>query len=153
MPLPSHRLAEPFEALRDMADARTANTGQRPSVFLANLGPIAEHTARTMWITNLLATGGIDVTSNEGFTNASDVGAAFTTSGAEVACICSNDANYELLGDSTAALLKQVGATHLFLAGKPTDDLKSAGVDEFLHVGVDVLDFLTRLQKTLSIKP
>jgi methylmalonyl-CoA mutase len=152
IPLPSHRLAEPFEALRDIADVHTAQTGQRPSVFLANLGPIAEHTARAMWITNLLATAGIDVTSNEGFTNASDVGAAFAASGAEIACICSNDANYELLGASTAAILKLAGAKHLFLASNPTDDLKSAGVDEFLHVGVDVLDVLTRLQKTLSLK-
>ena len=138
-PLPSTRLAEPFEALRDAADAHTDKTGTRPAVFLANLGPIAEHTARAMWITNLLAAGGIDVATNEGFTNSADVGAAFAASGAKIACICSNDANYESLGDATASLLKAAGAEHVMLAGKPTDALSAAGVDAFLHVGIDVL--------------
>jgi methylmalonyl-CoA mutase len=150
-PLPSRRLSEPYEALRDAADAHTEKTGQRPSVFLANLGPIAEHTARAMWVTNLLATAGIDVVSNDGFTNSAEAGAAFTASGATVACICSNDANYEQLGEATASLLKQAGAKHLFLAGKSTDALISAGVDEFLHVGIDVLQTLNGLHARLGI--
>ncbi|MFY0615736.1 MAG: methylmalonyl-CoA mutase small subunit [Hyphomicrobiaceae bacterium] len=146
-PLPSRRLAEPFEALRDAADAHLAKTGTRPAVFLANLGPLAEHTARAMWITNLLAAGGIDVASNEGFTNSADAGAAFTASGAKIACICSNDANYETLGEATASLLKSAGAEHVMLAGKATDALSTAGVDEFLHVGVDILAALEGLHK------
>lgn len=149
--LPSMRLSEPYEALRDAADATTEKTGTRPTVFLANLGPMAEHTARAMWITNLLAAGGIDVASNDGFTNSADVGAAFTASGAKIACICSNDANYETLGDATASLLKSAGAEHVLLAGKPTDTLSAAGVDTFLHVGIDVLATLQGLHKTLGI--
>ncbi|MGL4975683.1 MAG: methylmalonyl-CoA mutase subunit beta, partial [Bosea sp. (in: a-proteobacteria)] len=44
--LPSIRLAEPFEALRDRADAQEAATGQRPATFLAVLGPVTAHAAR-----------------------------------------------------------------------------------------------------------
>lgn len=150
-PLPSTRIAEPFEKLRDAADAHTASTGKRPGVFLANLGPVAEHTARAMWITNLLAAGGIDVISNEGFSNSAEVGAAFSESGATIACICSNDANYETLGEATASLLKTTGAEHVLLAGKATDQLKAAGVDNFLHVGIDVLETLERLHKAFGI--
>ncbi|MGI9479589.1 MAG: methylmalonyl-CoA mutase family protein, partial [Hyphomicrobiaceae bacterium] len=124
-PLPSMRLAEPYEALRDAADAHLATAGTRPTVFLANLGPLAEHTARAMWITNLLAAGGIDVASNEGFTNSAEAGAAFTASGARLACICSSDANYESLGEATASLLKSAGAEHVMLAGKPSDTLSA----------------------------
>ena len=40
-PLPSWRLAEPFERLRDRSDALLAATGSRPRVFLANLGPLS----------------------------------------------------------------------------------------------------------------
>ncbi|MES1152011.1 MAG: methylmalonyl-CoA mutase, partial [Dongia sp.] len=44
--LAPHRLAEPFEALRDASDKMLAATGARPKIFLANLGTIPEFTAR-----------------------------------------------------------------------------------------------------------
>ena len=45
--LPSLRLAEPFEALRDKSDAILKTTGARPKVFLANLGKlVGVHRAR-----------------------------------------------------------------------------------------------------------
>ena len=154
-PLSSHRLSEAYEALRDAADAHAAKPGARPSVFLANLGPIAEHNARALWITNLLAAGGIAVMTNDGFTASADVGKAFADSGATVACICSNDANYETLGEAAAMALRTAGATHVMLAGRPGDNemgLRAAGVDEFLHVGVDVLASLGGLHEKLGIK-
>lgn len=151
VPLPSRRLAEPYEALRDAADKATEKAGKRPAVFLANLGSVAEHNARATWMTNLMAAGGLDVVTNEGFTNSADVGAAFQASGLTIACICSTDANYANLGEATASILKTVGASHVVLAGKPTDELKSAGVDTFLHVGVDVLAQLGDLHTRLDI--
>lgn len=153
-PLPSTRLAEPYEALRDAADAHVEKTGSRPTVFLANLGPVAEHTARAMWITNLLAAGGIAVTTNEGFTNSADAGAAFQVSGATIACICSDDATYDTLGEATAMSLRNAGARHVLLAGKPGDTaplLQAAGVDTFLHVGIDVIATLADLHKKLGV--
>ena len=151
--LPSARDAEPFETLRDRADAHAESTGKRPAVFLANLGPLAEHTVRATWTKNLLAVGGIDVISTEGFTNSGDTGAAFAQSGASIACICSSDANYESLGEATAQALKSAGATHVCLAGRPGDTeqaLRTAGVDTFLFAGMDMLDGLTALQEHLG---
>lgn len=153
-PLPSHRLAEPYEALRDAADAHAKKTGTRATVFLANLGPVAEHTARAMWITNLLAAGGIAVTPSDGLTNSGDAGAAFAASGATIACICSNDTNYDLLGEATAMALRSAGAEGVLLAGKPSataDLLRAAGVDDFLYVGIDVLKALRTLHTKLGI--
>jgi len=150
-PLPSVRTAEPFEALRDAADAHVKTAGKRPAVFLANLGPIADHTGRATWVRNLLAVGGIDVISNDGFTQSADVRKAFSESGATVACICSSDTNYELLGEAAAMALRGASASHVLLAGKPTDLLKAAGVDEFLHVGVDVLAVLKELHGKLGV--
>lgn len=152
--LTSSRLAEPFEALRDAAEAHTEKTGTRPAIFLANLGPVADHTARATWIKNLLAAGGIDLITNDGFTESGAVGNAFAQSGASVACICSNDANYETLGDAAAQALKTADAAHVLLAGKPGDhekDLRAAGVDEFLYAGVDVRAALTALHGKLGV--
>ena len=42
-PLAPRRLAEPFEQLRDAADAHLASTGKRPQVFLACLGDLAAY--------------------------------------------------------------------------------------------------------------
>ena len=150
----SARLAEPFEALRDAADEHAGKSGKRPAVFLANLGPIAEHTVRATWIKNLLAAGGIDVVTNDGFTESGALGAAFAQSGATVACLCSNDANYQTLGEAAAMALRTAGATHVLLAGKPGDhekELRATGVDEFLFAGVDVLAELKALHGKLGI--
>jgi len=58
-PLPSHRLGEAFERLRDRSDLALARDGQRPRIFLANLGPPAQHTARATFAKNLLEAGGM----------------------------------------------------------------------------------------------
>jgi methylmalonyl-CoA mutase len=66
-PLPSVRLAEPYEALRDRSDAILARTGARPKVFLANLGRLAEFTARATFAKNFYEAGGIEAVGNDGF--------------------------------------------------------------------------------------
>src|SRR5690606_13550412 len=71
------RLAEPFERLRDAADAYAAANGQRARVFIAALGTPAEHGTRSTWVRNFLASGGIEAITGEGFTSSSDAGAAF----------------------------------------------------------------------------
>ncbi|MEM9355387.1 MAG: methylmalonyl-CoA mutase family protein [Pseudomonadota bacterium] len=153
-PLPSQRLAEPFEIMRDASDAAATKAGARPAVFLANLGTLADHGGRATWIGNLLAAGGIAAIGNDGFTNSADVGNAFSESGATVACICGTDEAYGELAEAVASLLKTAGAKSVLLAGKPGDaeaELRAAGIDMFLHVGVDVVAALNELHKTLDI--
>ncbi len=148
------RLSAPFEALRDRADLAAKRTGAPPRVFLASLGTIADHSARSTWITNFLAAGGIAVvTDGDGQTSSADVGRAFAGSGAEVACICSSDAVYAELAEATASVLKQAGATQVLLAGRPKAEaeLKAAGVDAFLYAGQDAVAALSALQARLGI--
>jgi len=149
-PLLPHRFAEAFEALRDEADRLTDSNGQPPQVFLANIGPIADHNMRSTWIKNLLAAGGIDVVSNDGFENAEAAVAAFKSSGAKSACICSSDALYNDHAEPTAKALKAAGANLVLMAGKPGDgeaDYKAAGVDQFLFAGLAVITTLGDLLK------
>jgi methylmalonyl-CoA mutase len=152
--LPSMRLAEPFEALRDAADAQTAASGARPKVYLANLGPLAEFGARAAWTGNLLAAGGIAVVSNDGFTASGAAAAAFAASGARAACICGADATYATLAEATAMALKSAGATHVMMAGKPgalEPMLTAAGVDQYLFAGQDVVAALAGVHRALGI--
>ena len=131
---PQDRLADPYEELRENAGDAT--------VFLANLGPIAVHTARATFAANLFAAGGIRAVTDEGHQDADAAAKAFAASGADIACICSSDDVYGELAAATAAALKQAGAKRVYLAGKGDYD----GVDEYIHLGVDVLDVLTRAE-------
>ena len=81
-PLPVIRLAEPFEALRDRSDAIVKKTGARPKVFLANLGTVADFSARAMFAKNFFEAGGIEAIGNDGFASHADMASAFKASGA-----------------------------------------------------------------------
>ena len=143
--LPSQRLAEPYEALRDASDAYHAKTGRRPAVFLANLGPVAAFNARATFAANAFAAGGIEALSNDGFTDADALAEAYAASGAPLACLCSTDAIYAERAVAAAEALRRAGAGTIYLACKPanlTEPLRQAGVTDFLHVNGDLLALL-----------
>ena len=117
-PLPSLRLAEPFEQLRERADA-LASRGQRPTVFLAGIGPVPGLIARVNWIRNLFATAGIDVELEADLTDPDSAPSAFKKSGARIACICGPDDLYGQYGAAIASSLMEAGAALVCLAGRP----------------------------------
>jgi len=148
-PLASYRLAEPYEVLRDKAEAM-ANP---PSVFLANLGRIAEFNARASFAKGVFEAGGIKTIGNDGFyeeggTNLVALTEAFKASGARLACLCSSDALYlEEAQDALLALIAS-GAEAVFMAGKPGANeavLHASGLAGHLHAGMDVPAFLVAL--------
>lgn len=140
--LPLRRYAAGFEALRDRADRASA----RPSVFLANLGPLAVHTARTGFARNFFEVAGFDVLGNDGFDSPVAAASAFADSGATLVCICSSDDVYDERAEATALALREAGATRIYLAGRRD----TPGVDEFIFTGCDALDVLTRALDTLG---
>lgn len=152
--LAMHRLAEPFERLRDAADAHAARTGRAPQIFVASLGAIVDHNVRTTWVKNYLAAGGIGALVSDGYGSAADAAAAFAASGATIACIASSDARYGEFAESTAAALKAAGASQVLMAGRPGDreaGYRAAGVDGFLYAGADAIEALTSLHVRLGV--
>ncbi len=142
--LPSIRLAEPFEALRDRSDAILAKTGSRPKVFLANLGKLSDFTARTTFARNFYEAGGIEAVTNDGFPDLAAMVAAFKASGARLACLCSSDKVYEKEVAEAAKALTTAGAG-VHLAGRPGENeqnWRQAGVETFIYMGCDVLSTL-----------
>jgi methylmalonyl-CoA mutase len=140
--LPRHRYAEDFEALRGASDAHLAKTGARPKIFLANLGPIAQHTGRATFAKNFFEVAGIEAVSSDGFADAESCAKAFKASGTPVAILCSADPIYEEMVGKVAPALKAAGCSFLFLAGNPGDHkdaYMAAGVDDFIALGGDIL--------------
>ena len=151
--LPCLRLAKPFEALRDAAD-RAAELGTRPKIFLANLGPLAEFTARATYAKNFFEAGGIEAVTNDGFASRDDMAAAFKISGAALACLCSSDDIYAGEAEAAAKTLRAAGAKHIYLAGRPGDreaTLAAAGIGGFIYVGCDMVATLKAAHGVLGL--
>jgi methylmalonyl-CoA mutase len=145
------RLAEPFERLRDLADQRTA-AARAPKVFLAAVGPLAEHAARLQFAQNFFAAGGLVTVPSSG--DAIWLAQAADTSGCQLACICGSDKRYAEDAIVVAKALKASGVARLYLAGRPgekEEDYRAAGVDEFIFLGVDVLASLEKAHAELGL--
>ena len=164
--LPSIRTAEPFERLRDRADAYLARTGERPKVFLANLGPISAFTARATFAKNFFEAGGIEAIMNDGFPSLVALTDAFAASGAQIACICSSDEVYfgpaeaavtpnETTVEEAARGIKRAGGSLVYMAGRPImreDALRSAGIQEFVYVGCNLTAITASICSALNAR-
>jgi methylmalonyl-CoA mutase len=155
-PLAPHMFAEPFEELRDASDAWQKAHGKRPRIFLANLGPVAHHTAHATYAKNFFEAGGFESVGNVPFKDSDAAARAFVQSGATVAVLCSSDKLYPDLVPQAAAKLKAAGARSVVLAGNPganEDEWRAAGVDRFIFIKCDVLGTLRDMLRTEGVLP
>jgi methylmalonyl-CoA mutase len=160
--LPPMRLAAPFERLRDRSDEVLKTSGARPKVFLANLGTPADFTARATFARSLFETGGIEAVDFLPSTSPLPTGevqefaslaAAFKSSGARLACLCSSDKVYNEQAIAAAKALQAAGAKHIYLAGRPGAQeaaLRAAGVGDFVFAGGDALAMLQQAWRRME---
>lgn len=136
------RYGASFEALRDEPAANP--------VFLATLGPIAQHTARATFASNLLAAGGIAVEVAGPTSGVDDLVAAY--GGQAVVCLAGTDTTYEEWGSAAAAALREAGARHVIIAGVSTSSTAEVfdAVDASCAMGVDALAFLHQTREALA---
>ncbi|MGQ0479755.1 MAG: methylmalonyl-CoA mutase family protein [Pseudonocardia sp.] len=142
------RPAAAFETLRARSDAHAARGGDRPAVFLATLGPVATHTARTGFATNLFQAGGLATPAGGG--TAEEIVAAYRAAGTAVACLCGSDKVYAAEAAAVAEALAAAGATVL-LAGPP-GSVDIPGVDGHVFAGCDAIEVLTGTLKKLGVE-
>jgi methylmalonyl-CoA mutase len=137
--LPRVRAAQEFEELRDRADAAVqSDGGERPTVYLATLGPVAKHTARASFAANLFQAGGLATPSGDG-------AGGLAEAGTTVACICGTDKDYAAEAAELAKQLREAGASQVWLAGKP--DLAIDGVDGYVFAGCDAVYVLRTVHR------
>jgi methylmalonyl-CoA mutase len=149
-PMTAMRLSQPFERLRDAADA-LASAGGRPSVFLAAIG--SAHARRVGFARELFEAGGFSTSTGSGVASAADSAAQFAASGARLACLCGADEAYLTHAESFAGALKRAGAAEVWLAGKPGDReaaWRAAGVDGFIFAGCDAIEANSALLRALG---
>ncbi len=149
--LPSVRYAEPFEALRDRADAHLGATGGRPRLVLVALGSVAAHSARSGFATNLFAAGGIEAVVVDG--GADDLAAVLAEHGTTVACLCPPDISFADQTLQAAKTLKDAGTSLIWLAGRSAEwpEAAAAGVTGHVFAGVDAVAVLARTLDALGV--
>ncbi len=154
-PLNIHRGAERHEKMRRAVDQYAAESGKRPQVFLANMGPIPQHKPRADFSTGFFQVGGFEVLGNNGFATPEAAADAAATSGAEVAVICSTDDTYPALVPPFMARLSEKGsAIKIVLAGYPKaqiNDHKQSGVNEFIHLRANNYEILAGFLEEIGI--
>ncbi|MFV2093355.1 MAG: methylmalonyl-CoA mutase family protein, partial [Hyphomicrobiales bacterium] len=145
-PLSPIRFDAAFARLRRLSDEYLLKTGARPAMFFANLGTAPDFAARTARCTELLACGGIEAVSGDGFATTEAAAAAFETAGTPIVCISASDVIYEQRAAETARALTKAGAEFIALTGD-ADTVIAAGVDALIYPGCDGAALLTRLHE------
>ncbi|HDP94421.1 MAG TPA: methylmalonyl-CoA mutase [Candidatus Aminicenantes bacterium] len=149
------RAAAPFEKLRDRSESYLQQTGNRPMVFLANLGSPAQHKARAEFSRGFFEAAGFAVESSDGFDSPQTAAEAAAGSKSPVVVVCSNDDCYpELVPPLIRALREMKNSAVVVLAGYPEESvnaLKEAGVDEFIHLRANAIDVLSRIQQRIGV--
>ncbi len=154
-PVKLQRAASQIEHLRGAVDRFTAKHGARPKLFLANMGPLAQHKARADFCRGFFSVGGLDVVYSAGAPTPAEAAQKALDSGARAIVICSTDETYPALVPEFVRLVKAKDPTRIvILAGYPQEQVeahKQAGVDDFVHVRVNAVEFLSNLSAKLGV--
>jgi methylmalonyl-CoA mutase len=132
------RAATDFEELR-LATERAAN---RPTVFMLTIGNLAMRLARAQFSTNFFGCAGYEIIDNLGFNTVEEGVDAALAKNADIIVLCSSDDEYAELAPAAFKYLN--GRAEFVVAGAPAcmEDLKAAGINEYVHVRCNVLETL-----------
>jgi methylmalonyl-CoA mutase len=127
------RMAKPFEQIRQ----RVEKSGKRPRVLLLSRGQVKMRTARANFSMNLFGCAGFDVKLSDALEPA------------DLVVLCSSDPEYLALAKEIVPQTK----APVLVAGHPKEDieaLKAAGVRDFIYVGMNAVETLSRWQEALT---
>ena len=144
--LPRLRAAEQFEELRLQTEAAE----HQPVAFMLTLGNLAMRLARSQFSCNFFACAGYKVIDNNGFKTVAEGIEAARKAGADIIVLCSSDDEYAEFAPEAWEILQN--AKELFVvAGAPAcmEDLQKLGIENFIHVRVNVLETLKSFNQKL----
>lgn len=149
------RGADAFEDLRLATEIWENEGNPKPHVFLFTIGNLAMRKARAGFSAGFFGCAGYKITDNAGFTTVDEGVEAALKAGADIVVLCSSDEEYAGIAPlATQALKAGNPDIQVVVAGYPKeiiDQLKAAGVDEFIHVRTNVFDTLYMFQQKLGV--
>lgn len=141
------RLAADFENLR----LATEKAEKQPVAFMVTIGNLAWRQARAQFSCNFLAAAGYKVIDNLGFKTVEEGIDAAVAAGADIVVLCSSDDEY---AEYAVPAFKYLDNRAIYVvAGAPAcaEDLKAAGIENFIHVKVNQLETLKMFNSKLGI--
>ncbi|MBN1119051.1 MAG: methylmalonyl-CoA mutase small subunit [Bacteroidales bacterium] len=147
-PIKKFRGAEAFEELR----LATERHPKKPVLFMLTYGNLAMRKARAGFASSFFACAGYEIIDNLGFDSAEEGVNAALNANADIVVVCSSDDEYAELVPKVNELLK--GKAITVVAGAPDcmDELRTKGIEDFIHVRSNVLETLQSFNKRLGIK-
>ena len=141
------RLASEFETLR----LATEKAEKQPIAFMLTIGNLAMRQARAQFSCNFLAAAGYKVMDNLGFKTVEEGVDAALEAKADIVVICSSDDEYAEYAIPAFKYLD--GRAMYVVAGAPacSDDLKAAGIENFINVRSNQLETLKEYNAKLGI--
>ena len=151
--LPVARAAEEFETLR----LETEGAKRQPIAFMLTIGNLAMRIARAQFSCNFLACAGYKVIDNNGFKTVGEGIKAAKKAKADIIVLCSSDDEYAELAPKAWKILQRMDEAKrpmFIVAGAPAcmPDLQALGIENFIHVRVNVLDTLKQFNQKLLKK-
>lgn len=154
--LPGCRATIGLESLRERIVEYQQENKTVLSVFMANMGPIAQHKARADFAIGFLQVGAFYIAGNDGFASVDEAVDAAIFSKAQAVCLCSTDDTYpELVPQIVSKLKAAKPGIVCILAGYPTDMVetyKSHGIDIFIHIRANLFDTLKELVFKMGVE-
>ena len=141
------RLASEFETLR----LATEKAPKQPIAFMLTIGNLAMRQARAQFSCNFLAAAGYKVMDNLGFKTVEEGVDAALEAKADIVVICSSDDEY---AEYAIPAFKYLNGRAMFVvAGAPacSDDLKAAGIENYINVKSNQLGTLKEYNAKLGI--
>ena len=149
--LKPYRGALAFEKLRYKTDTFSLKN-KRPKAWMFTFGNLAMLKARSQFAGNFFGCAGFEIIDNNGFASIAEGIDAAKKAKPEILVICSSDEEYAENALPIFEALKN--ETIVVLAGYPADlveKLKTAGMENFIHVKSNVLEELKRYQALVGI--
>lgn len=144
------RGAQMYESLRLRTERHAVHTGTVPRVLLAEFGDVKMRSARSTFAANFFACAGFKIDTQR-FESASEIAG----SEADLIALCSSDPEYLGMVTDLASSFKACGsAKPVIVAGNPesAEQLRSAGVADFIHVRSNPIQVLANWQQQLGMK-
>lgn len=150
-----YRGAQAFEQLRLSTEKRFKKDGFRPKVLMVTYGNLAMRKARATFSANFLGCAGYEIIPEYNFESIEKTILEINRKSANIVVICSSDEEYASIAPDLAKAIKEKDSnTIVIIAGSPKelmDMLKTAGVDEFIHMRANALSILKGFNTKLAI--
>lgn len=144
------RAAEPYENIRLRTERHAAAGHKTPRLLLAEMGDLKMRKARSAFVLNFFGCAGFEIRVQD-FESPDTIASGAREFGADAVVLCSSDDEYSALA---GPVVQALNGTPVIVAGNPknADELKRAGVADFVHIKSNAIHTLSAWQDRLEVR-